>query len=86
LAVLDLLADKGADVSYHDPFVRTAQIGGRERGSVGLDDETIEAADVVLILTPHPQIDLDEVVGSARLVFDARGATASVQRAHVERL
>jgi nucleotide sugar dehydrogenase len=85
LAVLDVLAEKGADVAFHDPFVPRASIGGIERSSVDLDAGLADA-DVVVILTPHPGIDIDAVVDGAALVFDARGVTGDVRRPHVERL
>ena len=34
----------------------------------------IEAADLVVVLTPHTQYDLPDVLKHARLVFDARNA------------
>jgi UDP-N-acetyl-D-glucosamine dehydrogenase len=46
--------------------------------SVALDGPTLAAADCVVVLTPHPGIDYDEVVASSALVFDAVGVT----RAH----
>ena len=38
-----------------------------------LTASAVAAADVVVVLTPHAEIDWDLVVGSARLVLDTRG-------------
>ncbi|MGE5225983.1 MAG: nucleotide sugar dehydrogenase [Planctomycetaceae bacterium] len=84
--VLEGLAAKGAEVVYHDPFVATTSIGGVDLASVPLDPETVGAADVVVILTAHPQVDVQALVQHARLVFDARGATVGIDAPHVVRL
>jgi nucleotide sugar dehydrogenase len=84
--VLERLAAKGADVRFHDPFVETITIGGRELRSVPADPETLADTDVVLVLTAHPQIDVHAIVAASPLVFDARGATVGIDESHVERL
>jgi UDP-N-acetyl-D-glucosamine dehydrogenase len=77
---------KGAEVSYHDPFVREAVIGGERLTSVPLSDSLIEDQDAVAILTAHSGIDHRRVVDIASLVFDARGVTKPLQRANLVRL
>jgi nucleotide sugar dehydrogenase len=84
--VLERLAAKGADVRFHDPYVGTITIGGRELRSVPADRATLAETDAVLVLTAHPQIDVHAIVAAAPLVFDARGATVGIDEPHVERL
>jgi UDP-N-acetyl-D-glucosamine dehydrogenase len=84
--VLERLAAKGADVRFHDPYVETITIGGRELRSVPADPATLADTDAVLVLTAHPQIDVHAIVAAAPLVFDARGATVGIDEPHVERL
>jgi len=86
VTVLERLAARGAHVTYHDPFVPELEIGGARLVSTPLDASTMAAADAVVILTAHPQIDIAAVVRSAPLVFDARGATVGITEPHVERL
>ena len=86
IEVLERLAAKGADVRFHDPFVDSITIGGRELRSVPADPETLADTDAVLVLTAHPQIDVHAIVAAAPLVFDARGATVGIDEPHVERL
>ncbi|MDP9302157.1 MAG: nucleotide sugar dehydrogenase [Actinomycetota bacterium] len=86
LEVLELLKEKGAQVSYHDPFVGEAVIGGERLRSVPLSDMLIEEQDVVAILTAHSGIDHRRVVDIASLVFDARGVTKPLQRPNLVRL
>jgi UDP-N-acetyl-D-glucosamine dehydrogenase len=86
VAVLERLAARGADVSYHDPFVGELDIAGDRLASVALDPVTVGAADAVVILTAHPDIDVAAVVQASALVFDARGVTVGIDEPHVERL
>ena len=86
LEVLERLKAKGAAVSYHDPFVAEAVIGGERLTSVPLTDFVLEAQDAVAILTAHAGIDHRRIVDLAALVFDARGVTKPLQRPNLVRL
>jgi UDP-N-acetyl-D-glucosamine dehydrogenase len=85
LDVMHLLAERGARVEYHDPFVPRAEAAGRTWRRKALTDAALKAADLVAILTAHPGIDYARVVRRARRVFDARNATAGLA-GRVERL
>jgi UDP-N-acetyl-D-glucosamine dehydrogenase len=84
--VLERLAAKGAELSYHDPFVPRCSLDGREHASVDLDPDVVGAHDLVVILTPHPGLDVTALVNSARMVFDARGVTRGLDAPNVVRL
>ena len=86
LTVLERLAAKGAQIAFHDPYVPAVTIAGEPLSSVTPDPETLGTFDAVVLLTPHPQIDLHAIVGGSKLVFDARGATVGIDEPHVERL
>jgi UDP-N-acetyl-D-glucosamine dehydrogenase len=86
LTVLERLVAKGARVDYHDSFVPELTLGGGRLTSVPLDVDTVGAYDVVVILTPHTDVDIHAVVNAARLVFDARGATTGIDAPNVVRL
>jgi UDP-N-acetyl-D-glucosamine dehydrogenase len=80
LSVAAALEREGASVLYHDPFVPS--IGWRDGSrhvSVPLDDETLAAADCVVIVTDHDGLDWERIVRSSRLVVDTRNATRSVE-------
>ena len=72
LKIMSLLADQGAVLSYHDSFVPELSRFGL--ASQPLDD-VLEDADVVVIVTVHPDLDVDRVVASGRAVVDFRGVT-----------
>ncbi|HKP36294.1 MAG TPA: nucleotide sugar dehydrogenase [Pyrinomonadaceae bacterium] len=81
LSIIDRLRLKGCDVGYHDPFVREVRFddshtegGGEPLSSVELSDDEIRAADCVVIVTNHSNIDYARVTKLAPLVVDTRNA------------
>ena len=79
LEVIRLLQEKGAEVSYHDPFCPTIDddghtpIQGLPLRSVELTDAVLEGADLVVVVTDHSGVDYARVADLARLVVDTRG-------------
>jgi UDP-N-acetyl-D-glucosamine dehydrogenase len=84
LLVLDRLARRGAEVSFHDSFVPRCEIDGEVRESVLLDAGTVARQDIVVLLTPHPDVDVHALVNTAAL--DARGVTMGIDAPNVVRL
>jgi len=76
LGIVDQLLHKGAQVSYHDPFVTRMTLDGRgSLASVPLEDETLSASDCVVIVTDHSDLDYARVVRLAPLVVVTRNVT-----------
>jgi UDP-N-acetyl-D-glucosamine dehydrogenase len=86
LEVLERLAAKGADVTYHDPFVPHLDLGGRTLESEALTEDLLWEQDCTVILTAHPGFDVQMLVRSAPLVFDTRGVTTRLNAKNVVRL
>jgi UDP-N-acetyl-D-glucosamine dehydrogenase len=83
LKIIRSLDELGAEVSYHDPHVpELAELGKR---SAELDDE-LERADLVCVITAHPEVDYRRVVAEAGLVLDFRGVTRGIEAANLVRL
>jgi UDP-N-acetyl-D-glucosamine dehydrogenase len=84
IELIELLWQKGAKVDYNDPYIpRTHK---QRRHDLGMTSKKLSAKmlagyDVVLISTDHSDYDYDWIVANARLVVDARNATAAVRRA-----
>ena len=74
LDIIKLLEGQGAKVSYHDPFVPEFVEDGHLARSVPLTNETLQAADCVVIVTDHSTIDYRLVRTAARAVVDTRNA------------
>jgi len=83
LKIMSLLTDLGADVSYHDPHVPVLADFGLASTPL---EEALPDADLVLIVTAHPNVDHDLVARRARLVVDLRGVTRSSHLSSVVRL
>ncbi|HEU4906898.1 MAG TPA: nucleotide sugar dehydrogenase [Solirubrobacterales bacterium] len=83
LEIVSLLSERGANVTYHDPFVpRLAEFGLE---SVEFD-EGLATADLAAIVTPHPGIDYVDVVERAPLTIDFRGITREIESPKLTRL
>jgi len=81
--LIELLLDRGAAVSYHDPYVPVAPKMRHYPSlpamrSIDLTDDQLRDQDCVLIATDHSSIDYDRVVQHARLIVDTRNATRRV--------
>ena len=81
LSIIDRLRAKGANVRYHDPFVPQVRFddahtdaAGEPLASVALTNEELEAADCVIIVTDHSEIDYKRVCSQASLIVDTRNA------------
>jgi UDP-N-acetyl-D-glucosamine dehydrogenase len=74
LDVMRLLAEKGADIRYHDPYVPQIHEDGLVRESVPFTAGELEAAHCVVITTDHSDLDYGQIVSRARLVVDTRNA------------
>ena len=81
LSIIDRLRAKGANVSYHDPFVKEmrfddahTEANGEPLDSVELSDERLRAADCVIIVTDHSDVDYGRVCSLAPLIVDTRNA------------
>jgi UDP-N-acetyl-D-glucosamine dehydrogenase len=77
-AIIELLIERGAEVSYHDPHIPVAP---RMRSwpdlppmaSVELSAGELHDADAVLIVTNHRAVDYELVYEHAALIVDTRG-------------
>jgi len=86
LKVMRLLREKGAYLSYHDPYIGNVQVDGDTLSSVELTNELLSSADCVVIATDHSSYDYQNIVDRACLVFDTRGATKRLRSNNVVRL
>jgi UDP-N-acetyl-D-glucosamine dehydrogenase len=84
LDVIELLAKRGADVSYHDPHVVQVQIGDHMLTSTPLDK--LESFDCVVIVTNHKDFDYHAICKRSQLVVDTRNATREVRRDFADKI
>lgn len=89
LDVIHLLQEKGAEVSYHDPYIpRFKTHDGEQMESVSDLMTAVYKADCVVIITDHKDYDYTAILDAAQLIFDGRNALGkfSVANSKVVRL
>jgi UDP-N-acetyl-D-glucosamine dehydrogenase len=74
LDILGLLEQKGAVVSYHDPYIASIQHEDREISSVKDVTDAVKNADCVVIITNHSCYDYPAIMNEAKLILDTRNA------------
>jgi UDP-N-acetyl-D-glucosamine dehydrogenase len=83
LKIIRLLKSRGAEVSYHDPFVAAVkntrdypELAGMQ--SIPWDPKQLSGFSAALILTDHDRVDYGTLVREIPLVVDTRNATAAL--------
>ena len=78
LDIMAVLKQRGAEVSFHDPFVDALAArdwpGNADLTSTPLTTEALRQADCVVIVTDHRAFDYGAIVKHAPLVVDSRNA------------
>lgn len=84
LKIIALLREKGARVSYNDPYIQRSaghrEYPGLDMKSVPLTAARLKAADAVIIATDHSAYDYPWIVKNSRLVIDTRNAVKRRRR------
>lgn len=86
--LLDLLSERGAIVSYYDPFVpviRPTRKHAHWTGtkSIAWERDTISGFDLVLISTAHTAVNYTELGQWARCIVDTRNVMAGIPSASI---
>ncbi len=74
LEVIRLLRDRGASVTFSDPYVDTVVVGEREMQGTALTSAALVAADCVVVTTDHTAFPWELIAREAALIVDSRGA------------
>lgn len=74
LDVIGLIMSKGAQVSYHDPYIAHLKHDAWELDSVPDLMAAVRAADCVCIVTNHKVYDYPAILNASRLIVDTRNA------------
>lgn len=79
--IMSILADYGAEVIYHDPFIPTVELTSkRSLKSVDLTEEELARADCVVIATDHSCFDYEWIADHASILVDTRNTTKGLKR------
>ena len=77
LDVIGLLRQKGARVSYHDPYIPHIAHDEWQMDAVPDMMQAVAEADCVVIITNHRDYDYDAILEKAALIVDTRNALGS---------
>ena len=74
LEIADQLQARGAEVSFHDPYIERFKTGSGELIASELDG-ILEAADLVIVVTDHDCIDWPSVLSRSGCLIDTRNVS-----------
>ena len=80
LDVIGLLRQKGAAVTYHDPYISKIQHEDWEMESVTDVTNSAREADCVVIITDHASYNFEELLDVSNLIVDTRNALGDAGR------
>ena len=86
LIIIELLRDKGAEVSYNDPYFPT--VGHGRHYALNMTNTPLENLgqyDAVMIVTDHSSYDYRAIVEQSQLVIDTRNATKGIDSPKIVR-
>jgi UDP-N-acetyl-D-glucosamine dehydrogenase len=86
IKLIRLLEERGARVSYNDPYVPQLRLAQHTMDSVDLKKTNLAALDCVVVATDHSCYDLNDLADKASLLFDTRGATCNLSQQSIVRL
>jgi UDP-N-acetyl-D-glucosamine dehydrogenase len=87
LKIIDLLMEKGVRVLYHDPHVPKLEPTRKHRfdlKSSSLTEDLLRAADCVLLVTDHKDVDYQLVASTAELIVDTRNVIPKTNKKVVD--
>jgi UDP-N-acetyl-D-glucosamine dehydrogenase len=86
LTIIELLKQRGAKVSYNDPFFSHVGRGRHyDLNMAGVPLDNLAQYDCVLIVTDHSDYDYARIVREANLIVDSRNATRGIQSEKIVR-
>ncbi|MCB0026864.1 MAG: nucleotide sugar dehydrogenase [Anaerolineales bacterium] len=81
--IIHLLQEKGAQVTFHDPYVQSLREEHLALDSVALTPAVLQAADCAVVITNHKVFDWGLIGQHAQLVVDTRNAMPSENPARI---
>ncbi len=79
LPIIDIVINKGGEVSYHDPYITTIKtLGGNKFESIELTVEALQNSDCVVITTSHQVFNPEMIKKYACLIVDLRNTITDV--------
>ena len=87
LEIINILKEKGARVSYYDPYLPYLRRGGINLKCARLDKATLKSADCAVVITDHSNVDYEFIAKNSKLIIDTRNALKNIsKRSNIVRL
>ena len=86
LDLAQLLQERGAKLSYSDPYVASLELGQVHLEAIEPSETFDQEFDCAVITTPHSSFDYDEIVRRSPLIVDTRNALRGRTDLHIVRL
>jgi UDP-N-acetyl-D-glucosamine dehydrogenase len=86
LDLYHLLTEHGAQVSIHDPWVKSVSLGGKTVFSKPYSPELLQSMDAVVVTTVHRSFNAKDILKHSKLLIDTRNLTRGLQANHLVRL
>lgn len=86
LTVMRLLRERGAELSYSDPFVPSIDEDGIVLESLPITNGNLAGIDCAVILTDHPGVDYAAILAAVPAVVDTRNALRGIESEKIIRL
>ena len=80
---MKMLSEKGAFVSYNDPWIPVLKQTRKynfQKKSIPITPDLLKEMDAAIIITDHSAYDYVEIVKHSNLVIDTRNATSKIER------
>lgn len=74
LKIIEIFEGEGAEISYHDPYVKSFIKNGKKYIGRELTVEQLQSSDLAIIITNHNCFDYKFIQTNSKLVFDTRNA------------
>jgi UDP-N-acetyl-D-glucosamine dehydrogenase len=82
LDIIHLLRQKGAMVSFHDPYIPSLDHEDIKLESIKDLDKAVRESDCVVIVTNHQSYDYKKILADAQLIVDTRNAVGVIGKSN----
>ena len=79
LEIINILKQKGANISFYDPYFPFLKMDGIDLKCVKFNKDSFADSDCVVIVTDHTNVDYDFVVKNSNLIVDTRNVLKGVK-------
>lgn len=84
--VAKILLQRGAYLTYSDPYVPEFSVNGYRLKETGVHPDILQAADCTVIITDHSTFDYADILKHAQVIFDTRNAMKELQSPKIVKL